>query len=127
MFKYSELSDAVLKDDFQRIMRALQNILNRGALERYFRPESKMSNGVSAIPLDKCTFRLYCLRLSDEILIIGNGGIKHTRTYNEDPELRGYIADLEQLDQAIKKLTVTGVLEIRGTHIIPKENFIIEL
>ena len=34
--------------------------------------------------------RLYCLRLSDRILIIGNGGIKESRTYQEEKTLLGY-------------------------------------
>ena len=32
--------------------------------------------------------RLYCLRLSDGVLIVGNGGQKKTRTYDERYETR---------------------------------------
>lgn len=64
-------------------------------LERYFRREGKYADRVYALPTDSGRLRLYCLRLSDKILILGNGGIKATRTYNEDSELNGYVMDLQ--------------------------------
>ena len=47
----------------------LDRIGETGALERYFRPEGKYGDGVSAIPIESGKLRLYCLRLSDKILI----------------------------------------------------------
>lgn len=77
-------SDGTLNRDYQKIIAALQVILENGALERYFRPEGSITNGVCALPLQSGKIRLYCLRLSDQILIIGNGGVKQTKTYQED-------------------------------------------
>ena len=38
--------------DYQRIIAALQIILNRGTLERFFRPEGKINDNVHAIPIE---------------------------------------------------------------------------
>lgn len=38
--------NAELNEDFQRIVYALSKILDRGALERYFRPEGRMNDNV---------------------------------------------------------------------------------
>ena len=46
-----------------------------------------MNDHVSALAIDSRKLRLYCLRISDQILILGNGGVKTTRTYEEDPKL----------------------------------------
>lgn len=95
-------SDAKLSRDYQLIVAALVKILDNGALERYFRPEGKMSDGVCALPIDCGKLRLYCLRLTDKILILGNGGKKSTRTYNEDLELSGYVLTLQKFEALIK-------------------------
>ena len=73
-------ADATLDNDYRAIARFIDQILDFGALERYFRPEGKMKDSVVALPTIKSRLRLYCLRLSDKILILGNGGEKKTRT-----------------------------------------------
>ena len=63
-------------EDFERLLNILGRIADFGALERFFRPEGKMNDRVCALPVLKSKLRLYCLRLSDKILILGNGGVK---------------------------------------------------
>ena len=53
------------------------------------------------MPLESGKLRLYCLRLSDNILIAGGGGRKTTRTYDENSELSGYVISLQKLDKLI--------------------------
>ena len=58
------------------------------------------------------------MRLSDKILIIGNGGIKESKTYNENPELSGYVIDLQNFDSIIKKALNEGLISIEETDIL---------
>lgn len=88
--------------DLQRIVTWIDKIGRYGSLERYFRPEGKMRDGVGAIPIDVSQLRLYCLRISDHILILGNGGCKTTKKYNEDPHLSNCVYVLSKLDRFIK-------------------------
>lgn len=61
--------------DIDVIISWLDKIGERGALERYFRPEGRYGDGVGVVPIDVGNkLRLYCLRMSDKILIFGNGG-----------------------------------------------------
>ncbi|MDY0173934.1 MAG: hypothetical protein RBR62_01945 [Bacteroidales bacterium] len=92
----------IFNKDMQRISYWIDKIGKQGALERNFRPESKMSDGVGAIPIDVSQLRLYCLRISDHILILGNGGCKTTKKYNEDSHLSNCVYVLSQLDRFIK-------------------------
>lgn len=71
--------DAEYSEDFSRIAAFVSRIAQTGALERYFRPEGKMSDSVVALPVTSSKLRLYCLRLSDRILVLGNGGVKKSR------------------------------------------------
>lgn len=119
--------NSTLNLDFQRIIVALEKIIDRGALERFFRIEGKMNDRLSALSLDSRSLRLYCLRISDQILILGNGGVKTTRTYEEDETLSGYVMDLQQFDELLKQAQKNGSITIEKNMIVGIENKVFEL
>lgn len=119
--------NSTLNQDFQRILVALEKIIERGALERFFRVEGKMRDNVAALSLDSHCLRLYCLRISDEILILGNGGVKTTRTFQEDEELSGYVMDLQSFDELLKQAQRNGSITIEKNLIVGIENKTFEL
>ena len=116
-----------LQRDYQIILYTLKKILENGVLERYFRREGKYTDRVCALPIDSGKLRLYCLRLSDKILILGNGGIKSTRTYNENSELNGYVMDLQRFVALLKEAEKEGSIQIEETTITGAEDKIFEL
>lgn len=103
---------ATYNRDFNTILLALSKIIDKGALERFFRNEGKMNDNVKALSIDSRKLRLYCLRISDQILILGNGGVKQTRTYQEDEKLSGYVMDLQAFDKVLLKAQRTGNIVI---------------
>lgn len=105
--------NATYNRDYQRILAALQAILQMGALERFFRPEGTMRDNVQAIPVEGGKLRLYCLRLSDQIVILGNGGVKVTRTYEQDTKLYGYVLDLQRFERILKENINKGYVRIQ--------------
>ena len=119
--------ESTLNKDFQTILVALAKIIERGALERFFRMEGKMNDDVYALSLDSHKLRLYCLRISDQILILGNGGVKDTRTYQEDETLSGYVMDLQKFDKLLKQAQKKGNITIEKNYIIGLEGATFEL
>lgn len=111
-----------LQRDYQLILVALQKILQNGVLERYFRPEGKFNDRVCALPISSGKLRLYCLRISDKILILGNGGLKETKTYNESSELNGYVLDLQKFDAILKQAEEDGTVIIKEAEILVNED-----
>lgn len=110
---YIKLKDELeYSQDLMHIVGFIDKIAQHGALERYFRPEGKYSDGVCALPVVKSKVRLYCLRISDKILILGNGGIKSSRTYNEDDTLKGYVMTLQRFEQILKEEATIGGVRI---------------
>ena len=105
-------AEASLNEDYQRIIYALSKILDNGALERYFRPEGKLNDDLCALPVESGRIRLYCLRISDEILILGNGDVKRTAKYEEDARLCGYAMDLQRFNKLLKKDLEEGIVVI---------------
>ncbi len=71
-----------------------------------------MNDNVVALSLDSKKLRLYCLRMSDQILIVGNGGVKETRTYDENEELSGYVMDLQKFDELLRQAQEEGSIYI---------------
>ena len=104
--------NATYNKDFNVILLALSKIIDKGALERFFRNEGRMNDNVKALAIDSRKLRLYCLRISDQILILGNGGVKASRTYQEDSKLSGYVMDLQSFDKVLLKAQKSGKVTI---------------
>jgi hypothetical protein len=77
---------------------------------------------MAALAIDSHRLRLYCLRISDQILIIGNGGIKTTATYQQDPVLNGYVCDLQAFDAILEDMQKNGSVTIERTIITNIDN-----
>jgi len=90
---------------FEPLLERIDDIADRlGCQDQFFKlQESKFYDPVVALWRDN--LRLYCCRYGNIILIIGSGGIKKTRTTQEDPKLKriveimAYVA--ERIDQKI--------------------------
>ena len=119
--------NATYNKDFNVILLALSKIIDKGALERFFRNEGKMNDNIKALSIDSHKLRLYCLRISDQILILGNGGVKTTRTYQEDSRLSGYVMDLQAFDRVLLKAQKSGKVTIEKNMIIDIKSATFEL
>ena len=125
LLKFKE--DAKLNEDYKKIILALEKIVAVGAFERFFRPEGKMNDHVAALSIDSRKLRLYCLRISDQILIVGNGGVKNTRTYQENDELSGYVMDLQEFDKLLAEAQREGSITIEKNVITGIESKVFQL
>lgn len=104
--------DAEYSEDFSRIAAFIKRIAKTGALERYFRPEGKMNDSVVALPVTSSKLRLYCLRLSDKILVLGNGGVKASQRYEDDTLLNGYVMTLQKFEKLLRQEVANGNVNI---------------
>lgn len=103
----------------------LDKISEKGALERYFRPEGRYGDGVGVIPIDVGNkIRLYCLRLSDKILIFGNGGIKDAKSWQLSESLAPYVKLLIDTSRFIQSRIKDGTIVLVDKEIIGNLNFI---
>lgn len=99
-----------LKKFFDAILAVIEKMGETGAYERYFRPEG---GNIKAVPtyisiprIDKRIgkIRLYCLRLSEQMLILGGGAATTSQKYEEDPVLLTIIGNLRDIEDHIKRL-----------------------
>lgn len=98
------------------IGRRLQSMGYRtGCSENFF----KMDEGLEADDLVCALYdvpdrylRLYCIRLSDQIVILGDGGPKTTRTWQEDIQLTRAVGDTMHISRIVRTKMARGDLWI---------------
>ncbi|TDE27065.1 hypothetical protein E0I61_15575 [Flavobacterium ranwuense] len=92
------------EEDLGIITKMIEKIGKSGAEPRNFRNVGKMRDDVASLPeyLYSSKLRLYVIHISKNIVIIGNGGYKTTKTYNEDPFLDSCVSLLQTIDFKIK-------------------------
>lgn len=107
MTNNSKLSHPLLKKDFDEIIARVQKMLNDcGARENLFRLEGR---NIKALPLivehrrsrGIGTVRLYCIRISDRLIILGNGGVKKVTRFEDDPVLLKIVNQLRDIEHLI--------------------------
>ncbi len=96
---------------------------NRGAKARYFRFE----NDADALPPparimaelgdDFCRLRLYCIRLSEQVVVLVNGDLKTSRTVQESPNLLTKFRFANKMAGQLIRLMNKGELVLNGKEI----------
>ena len=131
---YSEFEKFLLEykdtypDDIRQIVYRLDIIKREGAEDRHFRYEGTRKDRVMALPshLETTNLRLYLLNLQAKVLILGNGGLKETPTYQQDEKLHRIVKTLQKIDIVFKQREKDKVLIITGTELLGELSFIIE-
>lgn len=114
--------------DIQVLVRRLSIIKQNGAEDRYFRYEGTMNDRVMGLPshIDTSELRLYCLNISRKVLILGSGGIKTTKTYEQDARLHRCVQTLQKIDIEIKHKERRQIVTITGTRLAGPLTFTID-
>ncbi len=89
-----------LKDEIKSILKRLRTIGTKtGAREHYFKKwEGQPGDGVAALyDTPNKRLRLYCIRFSNSIVILGSGGEKNVRALQDDKTLHTANYFLRQL------------------------------
>lgn len=82
-----------------------------------------MNDSVVALPVLKSKLRLYCLRLTDNILVLSNGDVKNSRTYEKNNTLQGYVMDLQKFERLLLQEMRSGNVKITEKEIITDKTF----
>jgi len=91
-------------EDVNDILKRLRSIATKtGAQEHFFKlHEGKPGDGVCALyDTPNKHLRLYCIRMGNAVVIIGGGGPKKTRAYQEDPKLNHEANLLQEVSKVI--------------------------
>ena len=99
-----------LKKFFDAIVSVIEKIGETGAYVRYFRPEG---GNIKAVPLYITIsrinkkigkMRLYCLRLSDKVIVLGDGVVTTAETNDDDPAILAITGELRDIEKHIRRI-----------------------
>ena len=132
--EYSEFEKFLLTfkdtypDDVRQLVYRLDIIKRDGAADRHFRYEGTRRDCVMALPshLETTSLRLYLLNIQAKILILGNGGLKTTTTYEEDDNLHKCVKTLQKIDIEIKERERKKMIVVTGTELFGELSFSID-
>lgn len=115
-------------DDVKQLVYRLDIIKRDGAEDRHFRYEGTRNDRVMALPshLETTSLRMYLLNIQSRILILGNGGLKTTATYEEDMFLNKCVETLQKIDIQLKRFEQQKIITIRGTRLLGELSFAID-
>ncbi len=115
-------------DDVRQLVYRLDIIKRDGARDMHFRYEGSRRDRVMALPshLETTSLRLYLLNIQAKILILGNGGLKSTATYEEDENLHRQVKLLQKIDIEIKQRERNKVIVVTGTELLGELSFTID-
>ena len=115
-------------EDVRQLVYRLDIIKRDGARDMHFRYEGSRRDRVMALPshLETTSLRLYLLNIQAKILILGNGGLKRTATYEEDENLHRHVKTLQKIDIELKQREKNKVIVIKGTELLGELSFTIE-
>lgn len=133
--EYSEFENFLLMykdtypDDVRQLVYRLDIIKRDGAEDRHFRYEGSKRDRVMALPshLETTSLRLYLLNIQSKILILGNGGLKKTATYQEDENLHRQVRTLQKIDLEIKQREKENVIVVKGSELLGELSFTIDI
>lgn len=102
--------------DLISIMGRLRSIGNTvGALESFFKLDEGLewNDLVCALyDIPDRHLRLYCIRLNENIVIVGNGGPKDVRAWQDDPKLEREVNEMMHYSKIIRTKLDSGTLRI---------------
>lgn len=115
-------------EDVRQLVYRLDIIKRDGVADRHFRYEGKRSDRVMALPshLETTRLRLYLLNIQSKVLILGNGGMKNTVTYQQDEFLSKCVETLQKIDIQLKIMEEKTIVTVKGTHLLGELSFVID-
>lgn len=131
--EYSEFEKFLLTykdtypDDVRQLVYRLDIIKRDGARDMHFRYEGTRRDRVMALPshLETTSLRLYLINIQAKILILGNGGLKTTATYEEDVNLHRQVKTLQKIDIQLKQKEKNKIITVSGTELLGELTFTI--
>lgn len=102
------------KEEIDVLLRLIEAIGNKGAKQHYFRfenyaealpPSSKFVETLIDEKLN-LSIRLYCMRITDSIVILFNGGFKTTQSAQECPNVSRHFQMANRMSSIIQKMLV---------------------
>lgn len=97
---------------FERLLSKLGAMIQEYGFGEEFFKVNEGKRGDYVVALSEQKIRLYCLRIESVLLIVGNGGVKTTRTYQQDPHLKASVEELQMVHRLVMGRIYSGSIRV---------------
>ena len=127
-FSKLEFNEAIA-NDLYRLNSLILAIGNKtGAIANLFRPEDeavalppkpsfRLDRILQIHKIEHNSLRLYCIWISEEIVILGNGGIKASQKTEDSPDLMPHFRFIKTMGKQINRLIIDNSFAYEGKEI----------
>lgn len=127
--RFIEEHRAAFLHDLMNIAGRLKSIGHvTGAKPGFFKADEGLEwdDGVCALfDTPEKHLRLYCIRFSDQIIVVGGGGPKNVRAWQDDPKLCKEVHEMMHYSKIIRTGLQNGSLRISGNGLRFEGNLIL--
>lgn len=112
---YEKYKDKYLTETMDIARRLISMGNTTGCTENFFKLDEGLDPNdlVCALyDVPDINLRLYCIRISEQITILGDGGPKNTRTWQEDKNLEKEVHEMMNLSKIIRAKLKNGDIRI---------------
>jgi hypothetical protein len=102
------------------ILNVIEKFNEEGVLLRRLRPEG---GNIFAIPITVSRLRLYLFIINSSVIVLGNGGEKKSRTYQEDANLNQVVLEIKEVAKQISRRIRSGEIQVLEKEIIGNLEF----
>jgi len=107
------------QSSLSRLAAKLDEMVHEYGFVREFFKEKEGRRWDYVVVLSEGKLRLYCLRVENFLLIVGNGGVKRTRTYQQDAHLNASVEELQRVHKLLMNRIYAGrILVERHTGVL---------
>lgn len=100
------------QDSLARLVAKLESMSDDYGFESELFKEEEGSRWDYVVAIPEGKLRLYCLRIENVLLVVGNGGVKTTRTYQQDAHLYASVEDLQVVHKVLMSRIYSGKLHV---------------
>jgi hypothetical protein len=124
------------KEEHQReleiIYGVINEIINRGAAKKFFFKDERGANALPKVPQELMDankkdygIRLYCIRLTDELVILLNGDVKTHLDPQQCPNVKNHFSDAVNLARKLDRAIANREINVQQSN--PFEDFETEI
>lgn len=119
--KFIEEVSETRESDAKEIVLRLRNMILKTGFADYYFKDKEGNYGDHVVALRHNNLRLYCIYLDHTAIIVGSGGEKNVRAYQDDPKLNKEADIVKNLASIINKALIDRNITINGNGVIQKE------
>ena len=116
--QFFDKMDESYDEDAKQIVVRLKTMITKTGFADYYFKKNEGNFGDHVVAFKQNDLRIYCIYIDHTAIIVGSGGVKKVRAYQDDPELNSEAEKVKQLAKIINQAMMEHDLTIDDNGVI---------